>query len=385
MENIVVDDIFRNTDATEVNMSFNGNDRDSLEAYATKVAKAFIKYLTSLGFVKKEETNKWTYGLINPKDNVYARVTCFFRTIEINFWIEKEYGRSEQYLDKLKFLKYTNYTFKWCLDYKDKNNLSFSSNGKARDLYQDEKSKEHMTSEELIIKRFREKCWHKPEAKMPNFKLSMSDGSSGEPEYNIKDRDGKEILNGQIKFFRYNGYLCKGKVYHNINNMWWAIVNDKFYTNMACFELFDPTEEDLKYKKLSRNVKPASYFDKFKDKYPFEYNVKAFLYNQVEVKTLGQIFTDYCENYLFLDRLKKKIKNMPEEYYYIAREETYRIFCELKLNGEHLEIVYRHKNYIIIMVNNERILEIDSRIVHWNKEKVQECANKYKALFKLMF
>lgn len=162
MENIVVDNIFRNTNATEVKICFNGDNRDSLEAYATKVAKAFIKYLTSLGFVKKEEPNKWTYGLINPKNNVYARVTCFFREIEINFWIGKEYGSSEQYLDKLKFLKYTNKAFKWCLDFKDNNNLSLDSNNKIRDLYQDEKSKEHLTSEELIIKRFRESYWTKP-------------------------------------------------------------------------------------------------------------------------------------------------------------------------------------------------------------------------------
>lgn len=80
--------------------------------------------------------------------------------------------------------------------------------------------------------------WHHPQKDM-NFSLSDLDGTTCE-DYNHKDRDHKTVTNGEIKYFRdYNGYLMRGKVYHNINNMWWVITNERELRNIGSFELFD--------------------------------------------------------------------------------------------------------------------------------------------------
>jgi len=77
---------------------------------------------------------------------------------------------------------------------------------------------------------------------------------------NRTDRDGKEIQNGQIKYIRYyDGRLRRGRVYHNINNMWWIIFNEFDYSNEACFYMFDPTPEDFKVRRLKKDVKPKEY------------------------------------------------------------------------------------------------------------------------------
>lgn len=64
---------------------------------------------------------------------------------------------------------------------------------------------------------------------------------------NSTDRDGKTIKCGEIKYYRcrYDGVLRRVKVYHNINNMWWSILNKFEYTNLSSWELFDPKPEDF--------------------------------------------------------------------------------------------------------------------------------------------
>jgi hypothetical protein len=115
------------------------------------------------------------------------------------------------------------------------------------------------TSEEKIKYDF-VKCWHHEQNDM-NFNLSDLDGTTCE-SYNNSDRDKKTIYNGQIKYFRdWHGYLMRGKVYHNINNMWWVIINKDNYTNIASFELFDLTDNDC----LGRQIKhkpPKEYVDR---------------------------------------------------------------------------------------------------------------------------
>lgn len=72
---------------------------------------------------------------------------------------------------------------------------------------------------------------------------------------NAIDRDEKLIKCGQVKYFRcfYTGRLNRGVVYHNINNMWWVIVNKFYYRNLASFELFDPSAEDFKARRKARD------------------------------------------------------------------------------------------------------------------------------------
>ena len=135
---------------------------------------------------------------------------------------------------------------------------------------EDVSKQEYKYSEEKI-KQYYVKGWHHPQEDM-NFKLSDLDGHSGEPEYNTKDRDGKEILNGQVKYFRdYDGRLMRCKCYHNINNMWWCILNDTEYTNKASFELFDATEEDFKNRRVVKDARPRFEYAVITSQYGYSY------------------------------------------------------------------------------------------------------------------
>lgn len=64
---------------------------------------------------------------------------------------------------------------------------------------------------------------------------------------NNNDRDKKKIMCGELKYFySHDGYLHRGIVYHNLNNMWWVIENDITLSNKASFELFDRTNEPIR-------------------------------------------------------------------------------------------------------------------------------------------
>ena len=78
-------------------------------------------------------------------------------------------------------------------------------------------------AEEWIKCRYVESCHHEQEN--TDFDLRILDGQT-QPPYNGLDRDKKTIHNGEIKYFRgRDGYLYRGRVYHDLNNMWWVIVN----------------------------------------------------------------------------------------------------------------------------------------------------------------
>ena len=106
----------------------------------------------------------------------------------------------------------------------------------------DETTPNPRLAEERIKARYVEE-WHHEQKDM-NFRLSDLDGQTQEP-YNSRDRDGKTVYNGEAKYFRsWNGRLYRGRVYHNINNMWWVILDRFTVRNVASFELFDLTPED---------------------------------------------------------------------------------------------------------------------------------------------
>lgn len=57
---------------------------------------------------------------------------------------------------------------------------------------------------------------------------------------NSTDADGREIVEGQIKYFRdWSGHLLRGEAWHHINNMWWVILHKGEVQNVAAFDLFD--------------------------------------------------------------------------------------------------------------------------------------------------
>lgn len=70
--------------------------------------------------------------------------------------------------------------------------------------------------------------------------------------HNARDKDKKLLLNGQTKWFRNRkGFLQYGKVYHNINNLWWCLLPSGEIRNHGCFHYFDITPKILKVRKLS--------------------------------------------------------------------------------------------------------------------------------------
>lgn len=76
-------------------------------------------------------------------------------------------------------------------------------------------------------------------------------------KYNNKDRDKKTIYNGQMKYFYgHDGRLRKGIVYHNINNMWWVILNEYEFTNISSFRLFDIEPGANPKRRIQRKTMP---------------------------------------------------------------------------------------------------------------------------------
>lgn len=74
-------------------------------------------------------------------------------------------------------------------------------------------------------------------------------------KYNAKDRNGNLLRCGEIKYF-YSSYhgnrLCKAEVWHNTNNMWWAIIGNEKY-NIASHDYFDYSH-DLPKKDLKKAI-----------------------------------------------------------------------------------------------------------------------------------
>lgn len=110
-------------------------------------------------------------------------------------------------------------------------------------------------AEEWIKARYVEE-WHHEQKDM-NFLLSDLDGQTQE-SYNGRDRDEKTLHNGDVKYFRHwDGRLYRGRVYHNINNMWWVILDRFTVRNVASFELFDLTPEDNRRRQAKPRIPEA--------------------------------------------------------------------------------------------------------------------------------
>lgn len=109
---------------------------------------------------------------------------------------------------------------------------------------------------------------------------------------NSQDKNKKLITCGEEKYFYdYNNRLSKGIVYHNINNMWWVIVNGKSY-NMSSFDLFDFSPELPRRKAKTREQ---------------QLNIIIGIMKQEEEKM----------NYEKCIRLRKKVKELSGKVFYV--------------------------------------------------------------------
>lgn len=103
------------------------------------------------------------------------------------------------------------------------------------------------------------KSWHHPQDKP--FPLSEIEGQTAEG-HNRGDAQGRILHNSEVKYFRdFNGYLCRGKIYHNINNMWWVLLPSGDVRNKASFELFDWEDAEVKGRQ-KHHVPPKEYMDR---------------------------------------------------------------------------------------------------------------------------
>lgn len=102
------------------------------------------------------------------------------------------------------------------------------------------------------------KSWNHPQEDL-HFELADLDGETPE-KLNATDRSGKTIHNGEIKYFYdYSGYLQRGKVYHNINHMWWVIVDKYTIRNICANCLFDAPANINKHRVAPYNRMPTEY------------------------------------------------------------------------------------------------------------------------------
>lgn len=85
-------------------------------------------------------------------------------------------------------------------------------------------------------------------------------------KYNSNDANGKKIICGNIKYFYdyHTRRLSVGTVWHNINNMWWVIVNGQKY-NIAAFDLFD-FDSKLPKRKPADKIELSLLISKFERK-----------------------------------------------------------------------------------------------------------------------
>ncbi|MEK4193244.1 MULTISPECIES: hypothetical protein [Paenibacillus] len=121
------------------------------------------------------------------------------------------------------------------------------------DGYTDQSKPVTVRAFDKVMDHIKSSCHYKEGKELPEYEV---------PSYNSKDKDGKRIRNGEVKYFRdRKGCLQRGIVYHNINNMWWVILHEYNYRNIASFEFFDLDSEENRKRKLikkSGHHKPAA-------------------------------------------------------------------------------------------------------------------------------
>lgn len=101
-----------------------------------------------------------------------------------------------------------------------------------------------------------------------DFDLRRLDGTKpgigygyGNYEYPFEDRDGKPLLNGDVKYFRQyrSGRLMRGRIYYRANQQFWVIVNEHDIELANYKDLFDPTPEDFAKRRKAPDRTPKEY------------------------------------------------------------------------------------------------------------------------------
>ncbi len=98
-----------------------------------------------------------------------------------------------------------------------------------------------LTNAEKILKNKKESSHNNDPSKLDELGLEgiVYQMNSYDFGRNSKDRDDKQLTCGELKYFYdYDKRLKCGRVYHNLNNMWWVLTTDDYH-NKSSFDLFD--------------------------------------------------------------------------------------------------------------------------------------------------
>lgn len=134
-------------------------------------------------------------------------------------------------------------------------------------------------------------CWHYKEGKeLPEYDFADTT--------NARDQDGNLLRNGQVKYFYdRKRRLSRGTIYHNINNMWWVVLNKHDFTNMAADELFDIRPGELPERRIKRKEIPQRVRgEKLREKF----NELGFCYeyiNETHIAILRKHLIDELKNW----------------------------------------------------------------------------------------
>ena len=95
-----------------------------------------------------------------------------------------------------------------------------------------------LTAEQVIIKHIQECSFDRCN------QTKLSQTANFMEEYDFKSNSnsgvGDKLKCGEIRKFKdYNGKISKGKIYHNINNMWWIIKSKYKYRNIGSFNILE--------------------------------------------------------------------------------------------------------------------------------------------------
>lgn len=225
-----------------------------------------LKFLGSIGFyVGEDKEIKKRYPILNEDHkaggfgNLRFKAEYSMNTFHITFYQDiKHENIHGGYYDFDKYEKMP-YLIQKRYDWTAEKLLAYFQNRG----YQIEFARNTCKGEAFIINDYI-KSWHHPQKQW--FLLSEIEGmpdANGQGE-NGMDRDRKQIKNGDVKYARdWSGYLMRGRVFHNANNMWWMLLPDGTVRNIACFALFDLQETDRRGRKKYPRI-PQDYAERKK-------------------------------------------------------------------------------------------------------------------------
>lgn len=108
------------------------------------------------------------------------------------------------------------------------------------------------TAIERIHQHYAESCHFKGDWALQLEKYS-SPGMVGCFNSNRKSNDNVLLEHGQrVWFADYQGRICEGTAFYNINNMWWVVTGRYDYANKGCFEIYAKCPDNPRVKRNAR-------------------------------------------------------------------------------------------------------------------------------------